>query len=257
MELDILHWKTVNWLSSGTVQIIKTRMCFTECRLVNSHHSRFLAQKEIFATKLDRSGYFSPRESSQKCSFVPKNCSGVNSQSSSRRQMSTHEEGGQASQQCSRSNWTFVGCRSTARAACGRPLARWESTPGPGTGSCSRRLTSADTAPCLVGQTWAARCEAGARRGRRRRLTALPCWTPVSRIDNRCADGRFLMSPRGMAVSNTRDLSSSETRVNAATRGWKSHLSESTWCQESIGGICFTNKWRAASLQPLTFSNTC
>jgi hypothetical protein len=65
------------------------------------------------------------------------------------------------------------------------------------------------------------------------------------------------MSPRGMAVSNTRDLSSSETRVNAATRGWKSHLSESTWCQESIGGICFTNKWRAASLQPLTFSNTC
>jgi hypothetical protein len=28
-------------------------------------------------------------------------------------------------------------------------------------------------------------------------------------IDYRCADGRFLMSPRGMAVFNTRYLSSS------------------------------------------------
>ncbi len=76
-------------------------------------------------------------------------------------------------------------------------------------------------------------------------------------IDYRCADGRFLMSPRGMAVSNTRYLSSSETRVNAGIRGWILHLSESNWCQESVGGICFTNKWRAASLQPLTFSNYC
>jgi hypothetical protein len=79
----------------------------------------------------------------------------------------------------------------------------------------------------------------------------------VLHIDYRCADGRFLMSPRGMAVSNTRCLSSSETRVNAGIRGWKLHLSESTWCQESFGGICFTNKRRAASLQPLTFSNHC
>jgi hypothetical protein len=37
-------------------------------------------------------------------------------------------------------------------------------------------------------------------------------------IDYRCADGRFLMSPRGMEVSNTRYLSSSETRVNAGIR---------------------------------------
>jgi hypothetical protein len=43
-----------------------------------------------------------------------------------------------------------------------------------------------------------------------------------------CADGRFLMSSRGMAVSNTRYLSISETRVNAGIRAWKLHLSEST-----------------------------
>jgi hypothetical protein len=79
----------------------------------------------------------------------------------------------------------------------------------------------------------------------------------VASIDWRCADGRFLMLPRGMAVSNTRYLFSSETRVNASIRGWKWHRSESTWCQESVGGICFTNKWRAASLQSLTFSNHC
>jgi hypothetical protein len=62
-------------------------------------------------------------------------------------------------------------------------------------------------------------------------------------IDYRCADGRFLMSPRGMAVSKTKYLSSSETiRVNAGIREWKLRLSELTLCQESVGGICFTNK---------------
>jgi hypothetical protein len=45
-------------------------------------------------------------------------------------------------------------------------------------------------------------------------------------IDYRCADGRFRMSPRGVAVSNHRYLSSSETRVNAGIRGRKLHLSE-------------------------------
>ncbi len=78
-----------------------------------------------------------------------------------------------------------------------------------------------------------------------------------SPIDYGCADGRFLISPRGVSVSNQRHLSSSETRVNAGIRGWKLHLSESTWCQESVVGICFTKKWRAACLQPLTFSNHC
>jgi hypothetical protein len=51
---------------------------------------------------------------------------------------------------------------------------------------------------------------------------------PRKPIDHRRADGRFLMSPRDMAVSNTRYLSSSETRVNAGMRGWKLNLSEST-----------------------------
>jgi hypothetical protein len=50
----------------------------------------------------------------------------------------------------------------------------------------------------------------------------------VVHIEYRCADGRFLMSSRGMAVSNTRYLSSSETRVHAGIRGFKLHLSEST-----------------------------
>ncbi len=75
-------------------------------------------------------------------------------------------------------------------------------------------------------------------------------------IDYRCADSRFMMSPRGMAVSNTRYLYDSETRVNAGIRAWKLHLSESNWYQESVGGICFTNKWRAASLQSMTFQTT-
>jgi hypothetical protein len=60
---------------------------------------------------------------------------------------------------------------------------------------------------------------------------------PKKYIDYRWADGRILMLPRGMTVSNTRYLSSSETRVNAVIRGWKLHLSEITLCQESVGGI--------------------
>ncbi len=63
------------------------------------------------------------------------------------------------------------------------------------------------------------------------------------------------MSPRGMAVCNTKYVSSSGKCVNAGIKGWKLHLSESTWCQESVGGTCFTNKWSAASLQPLIFLN--
>jgi hypothetical protein len=73
----------------------------------------------------------------------------------------------------------------------------------------------------------------------------------------RCADGRFLMSPRGCWVSNHIHISSSKTRVNAGIRGWKLHLSKFNRCQESVGGICFTKKKRrAASLQPLTLFQT-
>ncbi len=69
---------------------------------------------------------------------------------------------------------------------------------------------------------------------------------------------QFLKSPRGVAVSNHRYLSSNETRVKAGIRGWKLHLSESAWCQnKSVGYICFTNKWRwAAYLNPWHFQTT-
>ncbi len=71
---------------------------------------------------------------------------------------------------------------------------------------------------------------------------AAPATNPLGRIDYRCADGRFLMSPRGVAVSNARYLSSNETMVYAGIRGWKLHLSESILCPESAGGFCFTKK---------------
>ncbi len=74
-------------------------------------------------------------------------------------------------------------------------------------------------------------------------------------IDYQCADGRFLISPSDVAISHQNYLSSSGTRVNACRRRRELYLSESNWCQESTGGICFTNKWRAASQRPLTFSN--
>jgi hypothetical protein len=38
-----------------------------------------------------------------------------------------------------------------------------------------------------------------------------------------------------MAVSNTRYLSSSETRVNAGIRGWKLHLSEALDARNLLG----------------------
>ncbi len=53
-------------------------------------------------------------------------------------------------------------------------------------------------------------------------------------IDYRCADGRFLTSPCGMAVSNTRYLSGGETRVNTGKRGWELHLSEYILCQDRM-----------------------
>jgi hypothetical protein len=76
-------------------------------------------------------------------------------------------------------------------------------------------------------------------------------WKP---IDCGYSDRQLTMSQRGLAVSNQRYISSSETTVNA--RRCKLHLPEWSWCQESIGGICFTIMWRAASLGPsLGFDN--
>jgi hypothetical protein len=67
-------------------------------------------------------------------------------------------------------------------------------------------------------------------------------------IDYRYAGGRFTMLPRGVTVSYQNYLSSSETRIIANRRRWKLHLSESTWFQESLGGICFASNWIAAFL---------
>ncbi len=44
--------------------------------------------------------------------------------------------------------------------------------------------------------------------------------------------------------------------VNPVVRGWKKHLSEWAQCQKVLGGIYFTKKWRAETLQPgLEFDN--
>ncbi len=75
-------------------------------------------------------------------------------------------------------------------------------------------------------------------------------------INNRCEDGRFLVSTSCVASPNPDSLSSSETGVNPGIRSWKkaliwmSSMSESHWC------IYFTKKWRAGTLQPgLEFDN--
>ncbi len=54
-----------------------------------------------------------------------------------------------------------------------------------------------------------------------------------------------------MTISNPDSLSSRETGVNPEIRSWKKkHSTEWAQCQEAIGGIYFTKKWRAETLQP-------
>jgi hypothetical protein len=53
-----------------------------------------------------------------------------------------------------------------------------------------------------------------------------------------------------MTTSNPDSLSSSETGLNPGIRSWKMHLSEWARCQKAVGGIYFTTKWRAETLQP-------
>ncbi len=72
----------------------------------------------------------------------------------------------------------------------------------------------------------------------------------------RCENGRFPASASYVTISNPDLLSSSETGVNPGIRSWKKHLSEWAQCQKAIGGIYFTKKWRAGTLQPgLEFDN--
>jgi hypothetical protein len=75
-------------------------------------------------------------------------------------------------------------------------------------------------------------------------------------IDYRCEDGRFPVSASFVTLLNLFLLSSSGTGVNPGMRSWKKRLSECVRCQEAIGGICFTNKWRAETLQPGTEFDT-
>jgi hypothetical protein len=66
-------------------------------------------------------------------------------------------------------------------------------------------------------------------------------------IDYKYADGRFAMSlSPWMILSNQNNFSSNETRVNAGTKSWKLHLSESTRRHEFICGVYFKEKWRTA-----------
>jgi hypothetical protein len=78
----------------------------------------------------------------------------------------------------------------------------------------------------------------------------------VANIDYRCEDGRFPVSASCVSISKPDLLSSSETGVNSGIRSWKKHLSDWARCQKAIGGIYFTKKWRAETLQRgLEFDN--
>ncbi len=66
----------------------------------------------------------------------------------------------------------------------------------------------------------------------------------------------ILLSGSCVTISNPNSLSSSETGVNSGIRSWKKRLSDWAQCQKAIGGINFTKKWRAETLQPgLDFDN--
>jgi hypothetical protein len=68
--------------------------------------------------------------------------------------------------------------------------------------------------------------------------------------EHRREDRRFLVSASYVTFSNLDSLFSCETcRVNLGIRSWKEHLPEWAGCSKTIGGIYFTNKWRAETLQ--------
>ncbi len=74
-------------------------------------------------------------------------------------------------------------------------------------------------------------------------------------IEYKCEDCRFPVSASCVTIS-TNSLSSSETGINSGTRSWTNHLTEWAQCQKVIGGIYFTKKGRAETLQlGLEFDN--
>jgi hypothetical protein len=68
-------------------------------------------------------------------------------------------------------------------------------------------------------------------------------------IDYWREDGRFRVSTSCVTISNPDSLSSSETGDSPGIRSWKKHLSEWARCQKAMGGIYFTQKLRAQTLQ--------
>ncbi len=78
--------------------------------------------------------------------------------------------------------------------------------------------------------------------------------TSAMRTDHRCAHGRFtmftMMLQSCVTVWNQSYLSSRESRVSTDMRRRKFHQSDSNRCQESVDGICYTDKQRAPSLRP-------
>ncbi len=63
-------------------------------------------------------------------------------------------------------------------------------------------------------------------------------------------DGSFPVSANSAAISNPFLLSSSETGINPGIKSWRKHLSDWDRCKKAIGGVYFTKKWRAETLQP-------
>ncbi len=64
------------------------------------------------------------------------------------------------------------------------------------------------------------------------------------------------MSASYLTNSTSDSFSNSETGVNPGINSWKKHVSDWGRCQEAVGGIYFTNKWRAETLLPgLEFGN--
>ncbi len=80
--------------------------------------------------------------------------------------------------------------------------------------------------------------------------------TFINTIDYRCEDGRFPVSASCVTILIPDSLWSRETMVYFGIKSWKKHLSDWARCQKAVGGIYFTNKWRAETLQPgLGFHN--
>ncbi len=69
-------------------------------------------------------------------------------------------------------------------------------------------------------------------------------------IDYRWEDGRVLVTASCVAFSSPDSLSSCKARVSPGIRSLKKQLSDWARCQRDIGGIYFTKKWRAETLQP-------